>query len=959
MNQRLSLLLSGPRHAADDEESARWRKAVEATGQGVWDWNAVTDEVYYSPRWKAMLGYADAEVGSTPDERDRRVHPDDRQARDAALQAHFDGRTPMYVSEHRARCKDGGYKWILDQGRVVARSAAGRPERVIGTYADITARKLAEDRQRCSEARFRAVFNSAFQMVGVLDPSGIVLEGNETALLFGGLTEADVVGREVWELPFFRESEGTRNLIRGAVEQAGRGEEFRAQIGILGANDIRMTIDLVVKPVRNPDGRVSLLIIQGQDISERISSEQAIRQSEERFQLTFAEAPIGIALVSTDGRWLEVNDALCAIVGYARDELLRATFQDITHPDDLQADLEHVRQMLTGEIQHYRMAKRYFHKDGRIVHVQLDVSLVRDASGGPLYFIAQIQDISERLHLHHELQSEKVRLEVALSSITDAVLILDAGGNVEFANPVAERFLGIPAGTDARRNVAELLDLREEDSEQTVQLLRADSPHRASFRQGSARYCRREAPPLVVEYALAPLKNDAGEPMGFALTLHDVTQARALTRAFEHQATHDALTGLLNRIGFERQIESLRFRAARHGDAWCLLYLDLDRFKMVNDTAGHAVGDELLRALTIRMRSVLRTTDTFARLGGDEFGVILADCTVEDAEKIANKLIEAVDAFRFRRDGALFQIGLSIGVATGSSSSSVADLLRMADTACYVAKRTGRNRACVYSDSVIEGVAASAEFDSLYELQRAIDEDRLRVFAQKIVDVNSGVTVGVELLLRMEMPDGSSLLPDRFLAVAERHDLITRLDGWMLGRAVRLIRGTDATVPADWFVTVNVSGLSMSDPRFHRVISEQIGTDRMLRDRIYFEITESAAPSNWANTRQGIDLLRSHGLRVLVDDFGSGFMSFDYLRDLHVDGLKIANEFTRDLATDPINDTVVALVASLSQRLKISAIAEGVEDEAGRLLIAAKGIGMAQGFHFHRPEPIENLLTRH
>lgn len=830
MNQRLSVLLSGPRDAADAEDGGRWRKAVEATGLGVWDWNVVAHEVYYSPQWKAMLGFADDEIGHTPDERDSRIHPDDRHARDAALQAHFGGRTPVYANEHRVRCKDGSYKWVLDQGKVVARTAAGQPERVIGTQTDITIRKRAE---------------------------------------------------------------------------------------------------------------------------------ACVRESEARFQLTFAEAPIGIALVSTDGHWLEVNDALCAIVGYERDELLHCTFQDITHPDDLQAELAYVRQMLAGEIPRYRMVKRYVHKDGRIVHVQLDVSLVRNAAGDPLHFISHIQDISERLYLHHELQSEKLRLEVALSSITDAVLILDAAGGVEFANPVAERFLRIPAGADVRRNVAELLDLREEDNEQAVQLLRTDLLHRTSFRQGSARYCRPDAPPLVVEYALAPLKNDAGEPIGYALTLHDVTQARALTRAFEHQATHDALTGLLNRIGFERQIESLRFRAARHGDAWCLLYLDLDRFKMVNDTAGHAVGDDLLRALTIRMRSVLRATDTFARLGGDEFGVILAECTVEDAEKIANKLIDAVDAFRFRRDGALFQIGLSIGVATGSSSSSVADLLRMADTACYVAKRTGRNRACVYSDSVIEGVAASAEFDALYELQRAIDEDRLRVFAQKIVDVNSGVTVGVELLLRMEMPDGSALLPDRFLAVAERHDLITRLDGWMLGRAVRLIRGTEATLPADWFVTVNVSGLSMSDPRFHRVISEQIGTDRMLRDRIYFEITESAAPSNWANTRQGIDLLRSHGLRVLVDDFGSGFMSFDYLRDLHVDGLKIANDFTRDLPNDPINETVVSLVARLSQRLKISAIAEGVEDEAGRLLIAEKGIGMAQGFHFHRPEPIENLLTRH
>lgn len=960
MNQGLlPLLLSGSRQGADAEEHARWRNAVEASGLGVWDWNAVTGKGHFSPRWKAMLGYQDGEIDGSFAEWDSRIHPDDRRSCLADLQAHLDGRTPMYVNEHRMRCKDGSYRWMLDQGKVVTRTGDGKAERVVGTCTDITARKQAEERQRSSEARFRAVFNSAFQMVGVLDPDGIVLEGNETALQFAALNEVDVIGREVWALPYFRESDATRQLIRDAVGRARGGEEVRAQIDILGAGDRRMTIDLVVKPVHDADGRVSLLIIQGQDISERISSAQAIRQSEERFHLTFAEAPIGIALVAIDGRWIEVNDALCAIVGYSRDELLRLSFQDITHADDLQADLEYVRRMLAGEIAHYRMAKRYLHKDGHIVHIQLDVSLARDAAGSPLYFISQIQDISERLHLHRALQSQKTRLEVALSSITDAVVICNAGGLIEFANPVAERLLRIPAVSDTARTLGDMLDLREEDGEQAVQLLSADERERTSFRQGSARFCRSDAPPLVVEYALAPLKNDAGEPIGYALTLHDVTQARALTRAFEHQATHDALTGLLNRVGFERQIESLRFRSARHGDAWCLLYLDLDRFKMVNDTAGHAVGDDLLRALTVRMRGVLRATDTFARLGGDEFGVILSDCSVEDAEKIASKLIEAVDTFRYRRDGALFQIGLSIGIAVGSPSASVADLLRMADTACYVAKRTGRNRACVYSDNVIEGVAASAEFDALHELQRAIDDNRLHVFAQKIVDVTSSATVGVELLLRMTLVDGAAVLPDRFLKVAERHDLITRLDGWMLARAVRLIKGTAGSLPPDWFVTVNVSGLSMSDPRFHRVISEQIGNDRTLRDRICLEITESAAPSNWANTRQGIDLLRSHGLRVLVDDFGSGFMSFDYLRDLHVDGLKIAQDFTHHLASDPINATVVSLVARLSQRLKISAIAEGVEDEAGRLLIAEHGIEMAQGFHFHRPEPIENLLTRH
>jgi diguanylate cyclase (GGDEF)-like protein/PAS domain S-box-containing protein len=936
---------------------ARWQRAIEASGLGVWDWNAQTNEVFFSTQWKAMLGYAEDEIGTALEEWDRRVHPDDKAACYADLQAHFDGRTPTYVNEHRMLCKDDSYKWILDRGQVIERLPDGRPLRVIGTHADITGRKQAEARLAEREARFSAVFNSTVQFIGILDADGRVVEGNDAALQFAGLTNADLVGRPLWELRFFSASDQTRALAREAVLRAAAGELVHADLEILGADDRRMTVDFSLKPVFAADGTITMLIAEGRDISERKRDAEILRDNEERLRLTLTASPIGLAIVDLDGSWLSVNDALCEIVGYGSEQLMQMTFQDITHPEDLASDMHLLKRTLAGEISDYRMEKRYLRKDGSIVPVQLDVSLVRGADGKPLHFISHIQDISARRRFEQLLQMGKERFEVALSSITDAVFMTDNAGLVNFANPIAERLLDRRRNEMLGRRLGEIVELSE-NGQQPLPLLTTLPDQHASFVRGLAQLVRGTLPPLMLEYALAPLKDMQGEPIGFVFMLHDVTQARALTRALEHQATHDPLTGLLNRGGFENMLEQQRLASQRKTRPWCLLYLDMDRFKIVNDTVGHAAGDELLRALTERLRAALRAGDVLARLGGDEFGVILDHCASDEAERVAGKLIEVVDRFRFRREGQQFQLGLSIGIATPPDEVyTTADLLRMADAACYVAKRTGRNRACVYRESGIDGVAPAAEFDAVNALQSAFDEHRLRVYAQKIVDLDSGKVVGVELLTRLVSDDGEVITPDRFLPAAERNDLITRLDGWMLRSAAALFAQTDRSLPDGWFVTVNVSGLSLSDLRFHSVISEVMAPGVHLRDRIYFEITESAAPSNWTVTHQGIELLRSHGSRVLLDDFGSGFTSFNYLRNLSVDGLKIAQDFTASIGGDPINEPVISMVAQLCRKLGIKAIAEGVEDPQTAAQLHARGIDFGQGFHFHRPEPVENLLV--
>ncbi len=385
--------------AAEEElrvSEARWHYALEGSDSGVWDWNAQTNQVFFSDRWKSMLGYAPHEVGTSLDEWSSRVHPDDLEETMRQVTDHLEGRTPEYVSEHRVRHKDGTWRWILDRGQVVTRDASGGAVRVVGTHTDITARREAEERRHEQEQRFRAIFDSAFQFIGLLKPDGTVLEANRTALDFAGLSPEDVVGRPFWEARWWQVNDGVVQRLRDAIAAAARGEFVRYESVVLGRGDARTVIDFSIKPLRDAEGRVTLLVPEGRDIGDIRRAQADLFESEERFRTAFESAAIGMAIVSPDGRFRKVNRALCELLGYEAPELTRLTFQEITHPDDLEADLDQARRLAAGEIRSYQMEKRYFHRDGHVIWIRLVGSAVRDASGVLVSYLAQIEDVTAR-----------------------------------------------------------------------------------------------------------------------------------------------------------------------------------------------------------------------------------------------------------------------------------------------------------------------------------------------------------------------------------------------------------------------------------------------------------------------------------------------------------------------------------------------------------------------------------
>lgn len=436
-------------------------------------------------------------------------------------------------------------------------------------------------------------------------------------------------------------------------------------------------------------------------------------------------------------------------------------------------------------------------------------------------------------------------------------------------------------------------------------------------------------------------------------------KVRAATAKLTWQASHDALTGLPNRTGFEDALQCAWREARRDGHRHCLLYLDLDRFKVVNDTSGHQAGDELLRQLSTRMRHVLRASDVVARLGGDEFGILLTHCEVATGEALGEKLRQSIDAFRFAWQGRVYQVGASIGlVEIDAHWPDTAGILAAADAACYAAKDAGRNKVRLYRHGDEDVSRRRGEMEWVNRLTRAMDEGHLQLHFQPIVALNRvDDEPHYELLLRLRDDlNGGLILPMAFIPAAERYQLMPRIDRWVLDHA--LARCADGVAPADIVIGINLSGASLSDTGFQSYIRERMRAHPDAATRICLEITETAAISNLDSVRELIADLKSLGCRFALDDFGSGLSSFGYLHSLQVDYLKIDGAFVQDMARDPVDAAMVEAIVKVARIMGLRTVAEFVEDAETAEALRQLGVDFAQGNHFALPAPLDVLCDR-
>ncbi|MCP5152080.1 MAG: EAL domain-containing protein [Chromatiales bacterium] len=568
-----------------------------------------------------------------------------------------------------------------------------------------------------------------------------------------------------------------------------------------------------------------------------------------------------------------------------------------------------------------------------------------------------LREVERRAATETALVASEERLRDFVETAADWFFELDAQLRVSFASPRYEALLGVPAGGILGREQCALIEsagTRVGGLEAYRDDLLARRPHRRQVSFLPAR----AVDPVVVELAGKPIRDAAGAFVGFRGTGRDLSESHRLAARLAHQARHDALTALLNRPAFEARLSELL--VSPHRLPTTLLYLDLDQFKVVNDTCGHAAGDELLRQVAAVLRARARGGDLVARIGGDEFAVILERCEVNEAVRRAEDLRRAIEDNRFVWGGMGFTVGASIGVVpVDPALGGLTHVMRAADAACYAAKDHGRNRVQVYHPEDEEVLRVHAGMRWVARIEHALDHGRLRLWAQPIVALDGRPESGLhfEVLLRMMDDDGQIVPPGMFLPAAERYGLATRLDRWVVRNVLPMLRrGTD-TCDRISCCAVNLSGHSLADEDFLRSIVDACRDPTLASEKLCFEITETAAISNLTHAERFLLALKSYGVRFALDDFGSGLSSFAYLKSLPVDFLKIDGMFVKDMAEDPVDLAMVRAIHDMGAVVGKETIAEFVENDAIRAALEKIGVHYAQGYGIGRPRPIADFLA--
>jgi diguanylate cyclase (GGDEF)-like protein/PAS domain S-box-containing protein len=597
--------------------------------------------------------------------------------------------------------------------------------------------------------------------------------------------------------------------------------------------------------------------------------------------------------------------------------------------------------------------------------------IVNMATGFGLILLALLRThklLEQRHAFASALQEEKERAQITLESIGDGVITTDVEGAIAYMNPAAEHLTHWKSEQAYGLPLAALFNLLDEnDQKDSFTLIEHILSGKLSGGSEHSRLIQRlDGSTVSVALVGSPIQTD-GKTSGTVLVLHDMTQERQYIANLSWQATHDALTGLANRREFEYRLEQALAHLPRQSSRHSLLFLDLDQFKLVNDTSGHAAGDELLRHICTLLQQGLREGDTLARLGGDEFGILLENCPSDVAEKIAECLRQTVQSLHFVWKGRPFVTTVSIGlVHIAQAPTTLEASLRAADMACYMAKEKGRNRVQVYHADDSELSLRFGEMAWVQRLHMALEEDRFCLYSQEIASLGhvSGHTGGhIEILLRLRDETGRMILPDSFIPAAERYGLMTTLDRWVVQNVFKVIsqclREDKHTGPMA-MCAINLSGTSIGDDAFLDYLKEQFDTYQIPPDLICFEITETSAIANLGSAIRFINELKGLGCLFSLDDFCAGMSSFAYLKHLPVDFLKIDGSFVKDMLDDPINHAMVEVINHIGHVMGKRTIAEFVETPQIEQALLEIGVDFAQGYIIERPQQFtcESLHSR-
>ncbi len=803
-------------------------------------------------------------------------------------------------------------------------------------------------------SRFQAIFDHAFQFMWLLRPDGLLLEVNQTALDFVRLKRDQVMQQPLWQTPWWAFSSETGHRLRRWVDRAAQGKFIREEVEARGVEGQSMVLDFSLRPIVDEDGSIGLILLEGRDIRDRKQIEAELEKSRHHYASLAAASPVGIFRTDPQGDCLYVNQRWCEIAGMSPSEAMGKGWLGALYSEDYARVMNEWYEAAQAN-RPFKSEYRFESSPGSVtwIYGQAVAEYARD--GSITGYVGTITDINERKQLEIALAAEKEIAQVTLHSIGDAVITTDALGQVRYLNPVAEQMTGWSAAAAQGRPILEVFHIIHETTRKP-----AASPVEQALARGvvsglanhTILICR-NGQEYSIEDSAAPIRDAQGQTIGVVIVFHDVTRARHLSRQLSWQATHDLLTQLHNRRYFEAQLEKMVGTAVQLAKQHVLCYLDLDQFKVVNDTGGHSAGDELLRQLSRIIQGKIRATDTLARLGGDEFGILLDQCPLPQAIAIAEDIRQAIADFHFIWQDSVFRVGVSIGlVSIDSQSTSAPDVLSAADAACYGAKYRGRNRIQVYQKDNTELIQQRQERHWSVLIHQALEQQRFCLHRQRIVPAqpNSSQTSFYEVLVRMIDQDNNLVSPGVFIPAAERYGLMPLLDRWIIRTCFAYLASSEADSQSGPLYSINLSGTSIDDDQFLSYVKQQFNDYQVSPQRICFEITETAAIADFERATSFMRELKRLGCRFALDDFGSGMSSFAYLKSLPVDFLKIDGSFMRNVSHDATNQAIVESIHRVGSVMGLQTIAEFVEDSATLEQLCSIGINFVQGYGVDRPE---------
>jgi diguanylate cyclase (GGDEF)-like protein/PAS domain S-box-containing protein len=687
---------------------------------------------------------------------------------------------------------------------------------------------------------------------------------------------------------------------------------------------------------------------------QRKEAEQALRLSEERFRITVSQASVGITMTSLDLRYLMVNDRYCEIMGYTREELLALGVKDVVKPGDLDEALSFRRRLLAGEAESYDREKQLLRKDRSLVWVNLSSSLVRGERGEPKYYISVIQDISDRKRAELALRESEEKFLQLSSNIPQVFWISDASmRETIYISAACQQMLGVPVDDLKARPRRLVRAVHRED--------RARVYHaRKSAAQGQYdeiyRVVRPDGTVRWVQDRAFPVRDGDGVVRRVAGIAEDITHRKEAEEKLVYLAHYDALTGLPNRNMFHERLVDAMAQARRRNKLVAVMFLDLDRFKVTNDTLGHSAGDELLIQVARRLADRVRIGDTVGRFGGDEFGLILADLrSIEDARSVAEKMMAAFEAPFLLEHSEVYVTG-SIGISVyPADNDDVGSLMKNADAAMYRAKEAGRNNFQFYTAEMNARALHRLEMEN--SLRRALERREFIFHYQPKVELATGRITGVEALLRWQRPGHGMVQPVEFVPLLEDSGLIISIGEWLLHEACLQLKTWERAGIAPVPIAINLSARQFASRDLGGSIQRVLEHHGIPPALLQLELTESSLMTNNEDVVQMLRYLKSLGLHLSIDDFGTGYSSLAYLQLFPIDALKIDRSFVSDIRSELDDATIIRAVIGMAHSLGLKVVAEGVENEAQLTFLAENGCDEIQGYYYSPPLSAEECAA--